>query len=81
MYVGVDNLLDLYSDYLISSFGQTTATGLSKLLGGTISHDQITRFLASKEHTSTDLWRLVKPYGRLVQNDDGVTIVDDSVTE
>ncbi|TAA74127.1 MAG: hypothetical protein CDV28_1381, partial [Candidatus Electronema aureum] len=26
------NLLDLYSEYLISSFGQTTATGLSALL-------------------------------------------------
>lgn len=26
------DLLDLYSDYLISSFGATTATGLSHLL-------------------------------------------------
>lgn len=25
------SLLDLYSDYLISSFGQTSATGLSRL--------------------------------------------------
>ncbi|MSS70901.1 MAG: IS701 family transposase, partial [Candidatus Latescibacteria bacterium] len=31
------DLLDLYSDYLISSFGQTTATGLASLLGGTVS--------------------------------------------
>jgi len=30
-------LLDLYSDYLISAFGQTTATGLSSLLDGEIS--------------------------------------------
>lgn len=77
----MDKLLDLYSDYLISSFGQTTATGLSKLLGGAISHDQITRFLAGKEHTSTDLWRLVKPYVRQVQSDDGAMIVDDSIAE
>jgi hypothetical protein len=77
----MDKLLDLYSDYLISSFGQTTATGLSKLLGGAISHDQITRFLAGKAHTSTDLWRLVKPYVRQVQNDDGAMIVDDSIAE
>ncbi|MCY4605689.1 MAG: IS701 family transposase, partial [Gemmatimonadetes bacterium] len=27
-------LLDLYSDYLLSSFGATTATGLSSLLDG-----------------------------------------------
>jgi hypothetical protein len=40
------SLLDLYTDYLISSFGQTTATGLSQLLDGEVSHDQVTRFLA-----------------------------------
>ena len=39
-------LFDLYSDYLISSFGQTTATGLAALLNGGVSHDQITRFLS-----------------------------------
>ena len=27
-----DELLDLYSDYLISAFGQTTATGLAAVL-------------------------------------------------
>jgi hypothetical protein len=32
------SLLELYTDYLISSFGQTTATGLSQLLDGQISH-------------------------------------------
>ena len=77
----MENLLDLYSDYLISSFGQTTATGLSGLLGGAISHDKITRFLAGKLHTPADLWRLVKPYVRQVQRDDGVMIVDDSIAE
>jgi hypothetical protein len=30
-------MLDLYSDYLISSFGATTATGLAKLLEGDIN--------------------------------------------
>jgi hypothetical protein len=40
------SLLDLYTDYLISSFGQTSATGLSQLLDGEVSHDQVTRFLA-----------------------------------
>ncbi len=41
-----DKLLDLYSDYLISAFGQTTATGLSALLNSEISHDSVQRFLA-----------------------------------
>jgi hypothetical protein len=40
------SLLDLYSDYLISSFGQTSATGLSRLTDGAVSHDQVTRFLS-----------------------------------
>ena len=32
-------MLDLYADYLISSFGPTTATGLSRLLQAQLSHD------------------------------------------
>ena len=46
------NILDLYSDYLLSSFGQTTATGLARLLEGEISHDQVTRMLASEKLTA-----------------------------
>jgi hypothetical protein len=38
-----DKMLNLYSDYLISGFGQTTATGLSALLNGEISHDILGR--------------------------------------
>jgi hypothetical protein len=76
----MDTLLDLYSDYLISSFGQTTATGLATLLQGGISHDQVTRFLASKAHTSADLWKISKPFVRQIQSDEGVMIVDDSIS-
>jgi len=31
--------LELYTDYLIVLFGKTTATGLSEILDGEISHD------------------------------------------
>ena len=74
-------LFDLYSDYLISSFGQTTATGLAALLNGSVSHDQLTRFLAGTPATSADLWQWVKPHVRAVQGEDGVLILDDSVAE
>jgi hypothetical protein len=37
-----DKSLDLYTDYLISSFSRVTATGLARLLDGQVSHDQIT---------------------------------------
>jgi len=74
-------LLDLYSDYLISAFGQTTATGLSALLNGEISHDQIQRSLAGEEQSSADLWRIAKPHVRKIERADGVMIVDDSIGE
>lgn len=78
----MDNpLLDLYTDYLISSFSYTTATGLSQLLDQSVSHDQITRFLAQRPRTSADLWQIVKPVVRRVERDEGVLIVDDSIEE
>src|SRR5256885_1225988 len=75
------SLLDLYTDYLISSFGPTTATGLGRLLEGEISHDQVTRLLASATKTSADLWRQAKPLLRQVESADGVLIIDDSIEE
>jgi hypothetical protein len=74
-------LLDLYTDYLISSFGQTTGTGLGALLGGSISHDRIQRFLSKQEFTSADLWHFVKPHVRAIEHSDGCIIVDDSISE
>jgi hypothetical protein len=76
-----NELLDLYSDYLISAFGQTTATGLATLLDGQISHDRVQRFLASTKRTSSDLWQTVKPHLRAIQHHDGVLILDDSIAE
>ena len=74
-------IADLYSDYLLASFGATTATGLSHLLEGEISHDQVTRYLAGTKKTATDLWRTVKPFVREVQSEVGVLIIDDSIEE
>jgi len=74
-------LLELYSDYLLSSFGQTTATGMSRLVDDALSHDQVTRFLAGAELKSQDLWRLVKKPLRAIESDDGVLIFDDTIEE
>lgn len=63
------DLLKLYSDYLLSSFSYVTATGLSAMTVGEVSHDSITRFLASEEMDSRALWRLVKPLARQVEDD------------
>jgi hypothetical protein len=74
-------ILDLYTDYLISSFGQTTATGLSRLMNGDVSHDQVSRMLASPRMTSKDWWLKVKPEVRKIEQADGLMIVDDSIEE
>jgi hypothetical protein len=76
------DLLELYSDYLLSAFSYTTATGLSKMTGGTVSHDKITRFLSERELDSSELWRLVKPLVREREDEDsGVLIIDDTIEE
>ncbi|GBD90061.1 transposase DDE domain protein [bacterium BMS3Abin04] len=74
-------LLELYTDYLLSSFSYTTATGLSILSEGKISHDKVTRFLSSEDFTPTKLWKLVKPTVREIESEDGVIIIDDTIEE
>ena len=76
-----EKLLDLYTDYLISSFGQVTATGLARLLDGEVSHDQITRFLSSEPKRSADLWRIAKPLVRQIESETGVIVIDDTIEE
>jgi len=51
------DILDLYSDYLLYSSWQTTATGLSSILEGNLSHDKITRFLANEFFDEKTLWK------------------------
>ena len=47
--------LELYTDYLLSTFGYATAIGLSRMVNGQVSHAEITRFLSGEEHTSKGL--------------------------
>ncbi len=73
--------LDLYTDYLLSSFGAATATGLSAMVEGDVSDDRITRFLSAQDYTSKDLWQQVKSTVRMLERDDGVLIFDDTIQE
>ena len=73
--------LEIYTDYLICNSGFATATGLSSMLDGDISHDQMTRFLSAKEYTSKDLWMEVKTAVRQIEQDDGCLIFDDTIQE
>lgn len=75
-------LLDIYTDYLICQNQYATATGLSNLLDGQVSHDQITRFLNQGELTSKDLWQYVKQEIRNHETEKGgIFIVDDTIEE
>ncbi len=73
--------LELYTDYLLSTFGYATATGLERMMDGEISHDKTTRFLSEDDYASKDLWLQVKPTVRKVESDEGVVIFDDTVQE
>lgn len=85
------NLLDIYSDYLLTSFSYATSTGLSIALNGEISNSKISRFLAGNyqekgqlkhtEYTSKDLWKLVKETVREDEFDEGILTLDDTVEE
>lgn len=74
-------LLDLYSDYLLSSFSLATATGLSEMVDQAYSHDQITRFLGEEPYSQKEYWQTVKPVVRQVEQDDGAVLVDDTIEE
>ena len=71
-------LLDIYLDF-------ATATGLSDLLEGHISHAKIIRFLNSKNSkkpSSKELWDYIKPEIRRIEQDvGGVLILDDTLEE
>ena len=75
----MDSRLDLYTDYLLSSFGQTSATCLSALLDKKLSHDVFTDMLATTAFDGRALWKEVKSLVRQIQSDDGVLVVDDTI--
>ena len=58
-----------------------TATGLSRVLEGSLSHDQVTRLLNSAPKNSADLWTVVKPLVRAIESPEGTLSVDDSISE
>ena len=79
--MGREELLDIYSDYLLYSTRQTTATGLSELLEGNISHDKITRFLSTETLDDKMLWKKVKKLVRAYEEENACLIFDDTIIE
>lgn len=77
----MEKILDFYTDYLISSTGQTSATGLSRLLDNEISHDSVTRFLSATNYDSKLLWQKVKPLVRQHESEEACLVFDDTIIE
>ena len=74
--------LELYTDYLmVNTTGYATATGLSNMMEGEVSHDEITHLLSKQEFTSKHLWKDVKPTVRQVEREDACLIFDDTIQE
>ena len=76
--------LDLYTDYLLSPTSPTTATGLSRLLDGALSHNHITRWLSRTPCGLAQVWRQAKSLIRQAEvrrgaEDFAELLVDDSV--
>ena len=78
-----NELLELYIDYLMVSTGQVSATGLSRLLDSSFSHDQVTRMLSESYDlfTAAQFWKRIKALVRRVEQPSGVLIVDDFISE
>lgn len=77
----MENFEETYTDYLISGFGQATATALGEILS--IKHDKITQALAKGEYDSKFLWHYVKPYVREISQSNQLAVLsfDDSIEE
>ena len=75
------SILDLYTDYLMASFSLTTATGMSAMLGGALSHDQISRFLGKELADQKAYWKCIKPLVRRIETDAGIIKIDDTILE
>ena len=76
------NHLELYTDYLlVNAAGYATATGLSNMMEGEVSHDEITRMLSKQEFTSKNLWMEVKSTVRQVETEEACLIFDDTIQE
>lgn len=79
MKVSKSGLLDLYTDYLISGFEQTTATGFSQVLDNAVTHDKVTQLLSRGYISSRRLWSMVRPMCQEIEDENGVLIIDDSI--
>lgn len=65
-------LLDLYTDFLMTSPNVVSALVLSKVINDVYSHDSITRMLAQDELDQSVFCKFIKPTLRQIESESGV---------
>ena len=55
-----ENMLDFYTDYLITSTGSTD-TVLAQIFDNSLSHGKVNRFLNKEKRDNQRLWTYIKP--------------------
>ncbi len=72
-------MLDIYTEYLICQNHYATATGLSDMLNGNVSHDKVSRYLRYEVLPSKVLWQYIKSPVREKESLDGALLLDDTI--
>jgi len=78
-------LIDIYVNFILSSFGKVEMTKLSKILDYTHSHDVFTKLLLNyqnKFNIEKELWKQAKELIKEYENEEnGCIIIDDTILE
>ncbi|MCP4550453.1 MAG: hypothetical protein GY834_00095 [Bacteroidetes bacterium] len=70
----VNNLLDIYTDYLLVNLSYSTATGLSRVTNEAVSHAPVIRLLSGDKLSSKSLREYVKPLCHEIRSSEGLLI-------
>lgn len=70
---------EFYVDYLLSSPGTATATGLSAVLDNQLKHDYISDCLGQPVLDSKAFWQQVKPFVRQIEHQEAYLSIDDVI--
>ncbi len=74
-------VMDLYTDFLMTSPNIVSAGLLSEVLNKEHSHDRITRMLAQDILDQKAYWRSIKPTVRQIEKAEGIISIDDTIEE